>query len=760
MLIQKIVKVENVGRFAKLTGSGDVTFRKLTLLYGENGHGKTTVAGILRSLSTGDPAYLAERATLGAVGGQVVEILLGTNAVAKFASGTWSQTVTGVEIFDGTFVRENVYAGDSVDPEQRKNLYDVVVGAAGVKLRNQIDDLDDQNRKMAATLRRTEEDLQRHVQAPFTLDQFLKLTADAGVDEKIRAATTRLNALRNSKAILSRPKLQELRLPEAPRSIAELLAARVEQVALEAVERVKTHIQANLGLGGENWLRQGLQFPHDEKCPFCGQAAAGSDLLALFPVYFSTVYEERIVQLQRATNRLEQTLGERALSALRETVLENDAAIQGWKDMADLQSASISFDRIEKTWRHVFETLGERLRAKLASPTQASEDQAIVEAALRDFEEIAAACSKHNADIRLANDAIDGLRKDAVSSDEKTVEAELRTLRNSQIRQQPEVAELCDLLISQRSERARLTKEKEQARIELQKQAGDVLKEYEASINRYLERFGASFRMTGAKPEFPGGKASSVYQIEINGKAIELGDSRTKAGQVCFRTALSTGDRSTLALAFFLARLDRDPDIATKAIVLDDPLSSLDCFRSACTQQEITRITTKAGQVIVLSHDAVFLESLASETAGAKTLHISRKSGDYQIREWNVDEHCRSQAHKDYFMLKSFLDNGVPAGGDLASVARRIRPYVEDYVRHKYPGDFNGAITLGACIAIVKAAPGTTGPAAFKPKVPDLEDINNFGSRFMHSDGKPAPAPSEQELQAYADRAIRLVQSP
>ena len=88
LLIQKIVKIENVGRFAKLTSSGDVIFRKLTLLYGENGHGKTTVAGILRSLSTGDPAYLAERATLGAVGGQVVHILLSTNAVAKFSGGT------------------------------------------------------------------------------------------------------------------------------------------------------------------------------------------------------------------------------------------------------------------------------------------------------------------------------------------------------------------------------------------------------------------------------------------------------------------------------------------------------------------------------------------------------------------------------------------------------------------------------------------------------------------------------------------------
>ena len=120
LLIHKIVKVENVGRFVKLAAAGDVTFRKLTLLYGENGHGKTTVAGLLRSLTTGDSAYLAERATLGAAGAQAVEVLLDRGVVARFSAGKWNQTVAGIEIFDGTFVRENVYAGDSVDPEQER----------------------------------------------------------------------------------------------------------------------------------------------------------------------------------------------------------------------------------------------------------------------------------------------------------------------------------------------------------------------------------------------------------------------------------------------------------------------------------------------------------------------------------------------------------------------------------------------------------------------------------------------------------------
>jgi wobble nucleotide-excising tRNase len=376
---------------------------------------------------------------------------------------------------------------------------------------------------------------------------------------------------------------------------------------------------------------------------------------------------------------------------------------------------------------------------------------------LQDFEEASAACNEQNKKIQEANERIDALKKSAAAADEKEVEAKLRTLRNSQIRHQPEVAILCQTLTAHRAERRRLTQEKDRARQDLEGQAGQVLTEYEASINRYLEKFGASFKMTGAKPHFPGGKASSVYQIEINGQPVDLGDSRTKAGTVCFRTALSTGDRSTLALAFFLARLDRDPNLGTKAIVFDDPLSSLDCFRSACTQQELSRLAMKAEQLIVMSHDAAFLKSLYDEDPSAKTLHIVRRSSSHELEPWDIEDHCRSQAHRDYFMLKSFLLEGVPKGMDLASVARRIRPYVEDYLRHKYPGAFTGNVMLGHCIQTIRAAAASDVLAHLRPKVSDLEDINDFGKRFMHADESRAQV-TEQELQNYAKRAIAFVQ--
>jgi len=69
-----------------------------------------------------------------------------------------------------------------------------------------------------------------------------------------------------------------------------------------------------------------------------------------------------------------------------------------------------------------------------------------------------------------------------------------------------------------------------------------------------------------------------------------------------FRNTLSSGDRNTLALAFFFASLDQDPQLAQKIVVIDDPMTSLDEHRALTTVQEMRRLVPRVSQVIVLSH--------------------------------------------------------------------------------------------------------------------------------------------------------------
>ena len=61
---------------------------------------------------------------------------------ASFKAGKWDATQPAIAIFDTTFIHQNVYAGDHIDHEHKKNLYRVIVGEEGVKLVQKVDTLD------------------------------------------------------------------------------------------------------------------------------------------------------------------------------------------------------------------------------------------------------------------------------------------------------------------------------------------------------------------------------------------------------------------------------------------------------------------------------------------------------------------------------------------------------------------------------------------------------------------------------------------
>ena len=76
----------------------------------------------------------------------------------------------------------------------------------------------------------------------------------------------------------------------------------------------------------------------------------------------------------------------------------------------------------------------------------------------------------------------------------------------------------------------------------------------------------------------------------VNAKSIPISGASPPAGEPSFRTTLSSGDRNTLALAFFFASLELDTALPDKIVVIDDPMTSLDEHRSLATVQEMRRL--------------------------------------------------------------------------------------------------------------------------------------------------------------------------
>jgi hypothetical protein len=65
-MIDRIQLIRNIGQFDSVSSGSQIPLKKLTLVYAENGRGKTTLAAVLRSLGSGDPVPIIERQRLAA----------------------------------------------------------------------------------------------------------------------------------------------------------------------------------------------------------------------------------------------------------------------------------------------------------------------------------------------------------------------------------------------------------------------------------------------------------------------------------------------------------------------------------------------------------------------------------------------------------------------------------------------------------------------------------------------------------------------
>ncbi len=200
-MIKKIIRVENVGNFVNCKAVGDVEFRQVTLVLGENARGKSTLAAILRLLSTREPQHVLGRRCLGSAGESAVEILL-DSGVAKFAEKAWSQTYPQIVVFDQAFVHDNVYAGDFVDHEHKKNLLGVIVGSDGVKLAQRVEALDSQAREQTRAISEQRAAIERRLPSAWRAEAFLKLQPDPDIDGKIELQQQEVSRL--ERAVIGR----------------------------------------------------------------------------------------------------------------------------------------------------------------------------------------------------------------------------------------------------------------------------------------------------------------------------------------------------------------------------------------------------------------------------------------------------------------------------------------------------------------------------------------------------------------------------
>jgi len=175
-MINNFTLINNIGKFINPPGIAGRNFGKVTVVFGKNTLGKTTLTRVFRSIQKNDPLLILEKKTLGS-GGNASITLRGTTGVNyEFKNDVWTDNIKDLhfKIFDATFIDDNICSGERITDDHHDNLNNLILGEAGVTKQAAIDVLTTRINEVA-----NEKTKMRHEfddrKTGYTLEELLKV---------------------------------------------------------------------------------------------------------------------------------------------------------------------------------------------------------------------------------------------------------------------------------------------------------------------------------------------------------------------------------------------------------------------------------------------------------------------------------------------------------------------------------------------------------------------------------------------------------
>lgn len=765
-MLQRLQLVNNVGQFHQHTGDATTDFRKLTLVYADNGRGKTTISSILRSLGGNLPAVIQERKRLGGTGDPHVVVQRPTGTPpCVFRAGAWQGTPPSLLVFDDFFIEANVYSGLSVTPAQRQCLHEVVVGAQGVTLAKAVDDLTTEIRGHTDRVTAANREVQRHVPGTMTVDVFLTLQQDAAVDASITATRNRIQAVRESAPVRQASVFDAITIETLePVALNELLARALPDLDAEAAAQVRAHVAA-LGALGERWIVSGVEraalpaMQEHNLCPLCAQTLDGSPLFAHYRSYFSQAYTDLKAAIDAALALVETKVGDGALLRLQESCRLAEQRRAFWSRFTALPGAALPLDPFMAAARTAREEMLAALRVKQGAPLDAATPPATLSVAIAAYNTAAEALRTAIEALTACNPAIEEVKRGVGTDSEQTLTDQLNRLLAVKARFTPEAVAACGSLTQERADKTAAETRKEAARTALDQYRDRVFPQYTTAINRILTAFNAGFQIE-LQAENPGGRPSTGYHVLVNNAQVPLTLPNGRPPGPSFRTALSAGDRATLALAFFFASLEAHPQLASAIIVIDDPVSSLDDYRAGTTANKIKALFGLTAQIVVLCHSKAFLCQFWEDVPirpHISSLKIERTNPGSKLERWDIEAERLTEHDRRQELMQAFLDAATTV--DKRKVAESIRPHLEAFGRVAFPEVAKPGKLLGPIVNDLRQRVGQPNAILDLAHCDELEELKDYGNKFHH-DGSAAwtpPAVIDQELEGFVKRTLKFI---
>lgn len=761
-MINNFQLLRNIGRFDSVTAAANMPLGRLTLIYAENGRGKTTLAAILRSLATGDPIPIVERRRLAAMHPPHVVIdCAGGPPAAMFQNGAWNRTLPNMVVFDDVFIDENVYSGLIVGADHRQKLHELILGAQGVALNQQLQDLIAQVETHNGVLRQRASAIPAAERGAFSVDDFCALPANANVEQEIQAAQHNLAASREQDPIRNTPAFDLVSLPAIDlAAIERVLQAGVPELDAAAAARVQEHL-ATAGRGAEEWIGEGMRRQSERppalagECVFCAQDLSGSPVITHYRAFFSDVYRQLQRGIVDTSTALERMHSGNAAAAFERAVRVLGERRQFWARFADIATVDIDTAVIVHDWHAARDLVAGLLTRKREAPLDSIAVTDDVRMAVEAHGAHRAALAAINQNLQQANQTIAAVKQRAATANPSTIESTLSRLQAVRSRHTPATSALCDAYLTEKQAKATTEQARDQARTALEQYRANIFPNYQAAINRYLARFNAGFQLDSVTATNTRGGPTCTYNVVINNTAVAVAGGNPQPGDHSFRNILSAGDRNALALAFFFASLEMDQNLATKTVVIDDPVSSLDDHRSLTTVQEVRSLATRVSQVVALSHSKPFLCRIweGADATTSVALHVVRDGNGSTIEPWNVDQDSITEHDRRHSALREYMVNG---GQNEREIAISIRPLLEAFFRVACPENFPPGTLLGPFRGLCERRVNTAQQILNAQDIQELRNIVEYANRFHH-DTNPAwetEVVNTVELTGFVTRAL------
>lgn len=764
-MIEKVQSLESIGKFRSYLASGVVTFQNLTLIYAENGSGKTTLSRIFKSLTDNDPELIRRRESTLTTAAQAAQIYSKDSSSVRtthtFNASGWNHPLPNVEIFDIHFVNENVYSGFEFSDDHKKKLHQFVIGSQGIAIQQQIE----QN-KTAKTAKRLlidgiEQQIITGVGNGMTRDMLpsilmLTTTLPATIAQDIANSRSALQSANANTAIRSLPLLQQYPNITTTIDFDRLIAIlentthQIQDAAMKLLfDNHCVELSNNSLQHPDNWLHTGFNYiatvsgsGSDVLCPFCKQELIpGMDILNAYSQRFNEAFNSHVTEIENALTELKNVNIDSFLQVLTERTGINTTNSATWHSyIPNVTAPNINLVSNEAALRLSLQNSIADFTQKQRNPSGAIATTNLIE--LREFiAQIRLQIGNSNQEINNYNTEINRFK--AGIQTVATAENNLNDLLRRQQRATVTIDTLCTTL---RQEKTLLRGLDTTYTGLVQTQEAAVsafFTTYGTRINHYLQTvFKTPFQIANVANIAPQGQARQPklgFNLTIDGAQISDDVTQNRNLKDC----LSEGDKSTIAFAFFLSKLDLDTAIADKIIVFDDPLSSFDRNRKMNTVGLLRELRQRAKQLIVLSHNEHFLHELWSTkiAAGLKvSLWISPNfvSNSSELKPLDLDKLIENDYFRHLKELQDFL--ATPDILKKEHVLGLIRNVLESHIKFKFfrqllPQGSGG--TFGALIVKCKAVTITFRDSNTASVYSALELLNDVSWRPHHGGVQP-----------------------